>query len=928
MKAITLTLVAWMISFSTFSQIPIWTEGHGSGSMNLNIYSSELGPDQKFLISGTIWGTRTQSQNFELGDLSLNIPATPYSGSWHYGFYAKLDTNGVISEVHVAAPPTNEQYVRSVYTSAAAQDADGNIYTGGRTQRDANIYGHDIGTLPGGNQDAYICKSAPDGTPLWIQVFGGNVIDEVQAIKVSDDGRIYLTGYFRNTCDFGSIQKTTTDSWSDGFIAEIDADGNFLWVKTIGGTDANYTTELDIDGDGHLYTATKFTQNYQLEDGTSFTAAQNAPGAVVVKMDPDGNTIWSHHCFGGSLNGVMNPVEMKVANDGKVWMGLEYGNILTTQEGVEYTRPHALNAACLVLDTLGNTYNVIAPETTGNSWFTGLGVAMEGTMMPGFTFEDEIFIGEEHLTRSGTNALFAVMTPDGALEGYGIGNNTSGESFQTFHNENLYLITRLFGGNNAIQDMDFPSGYQIGMAQIAGNDPPEIVTASQLITACADAAHFSIPFVVEDEEHETFSFSLESESDLIDPASFTVEPGAAAGAYIASVSIQNPAIINGAITIVANDGYAEGALSFDLELFDLPIIDPLADLELCEGDSVVLTASHNGVSGTWNGDYVEGDAVVPSDGEAFTFTATADNGCSVQDSFEVAVNPSPLITLPEDQEVCVGSIYTLTASAGDAEINWSQGFENNQDITVSEDLSLQVTAENSFGCQLTEAFNITALELPAVDAGPDQIVCEGDTITLNGSGDGTLTWSPDFENGASFAPLEDMILSLTATAENGCMAEDDMSIDWNEGPEPELSYANNALTATDGVTYEWYLNGELIPDENGSTIELMGDGGYQVVAFNAVGCQGASEILYVSTTGLQDKFGNSGLQLYPNPAAQTVFVKNETGSVLDVQMFSSTGKLVKAFVLQAGTKQMGLDNLPGGLYLLKSERGVERLMVR
>lgn len=927
-KTITLTLAVWIISFSAFSQIPVWTEGYGSGSMNLNVYSSELGPDHKFLISGTIWGSVMQTQNYQLGDMSLNIPASPFSGSWHYGFYAKLDTTGVISDVHFASPPNNEQYVRTVFTAAASQDASENIYTGGRTHRNANIYGNDIGSLPGGNQDAYLCKSAPDGTPLWIQVFGGNVIDEVQAIQISNTGRIYLTGYFRNTCDFGTIQKTSTDGWSDGFIAEIDSDGNFLWVKSIGGTDSNNTPELEIDEDGNLYTATRFTQNYQLEDGTSFTATQSTPGVVVVKMDADGNTLWSNHCFGTELNGGMNPAEMKVASDGKVWLGLEHGNTFTTQEGEEYTRPHIANATCLIIDTDGSTYNVIAPETTGNSWFTGLGVAMEGMMMPGFTFEDEVTIGAEHITDPGSHAFFPVMDADGVIDGYGIGDNTSGESFLTFNGDNLYLITRLFGGNNAIQDMDFPVGIDIGMAKIAGNDEPEFVADTQQFSECADAMEFTIPFTIEDDEHDSFSFQVESESDLIDTESLTVESGDLEGEYIASLAIQNAEIGDAVITIVANDGFAEGQMSFDLELLELPTIDPLNDVELCDGESIVLSATHDGVSGSWNGDFEENDEIIPGHGEAFTFTVTAENGCSAQESFTAEVHESPVITLPADQEICSGSSYTLEATSDGAEIIWSDGYENNQSITINEDLSLQVSAINNFGCESTEEFNISALELPSVYAGENQFVCDGESITLNGVGDGMLDWSVDVENGMDFSPTEEMTLSLTATGQNGCVAQDEITIGWSENPEPALSYANNMLTASGGVEYEWYLNGELIPNENTSTLEVISGGDYQVIAFNEAGCQGESEILNINFTGVSDGFADAGIQLYPNPAVSNIFVKNETGSSLVIQVLSADGKLVKEFTLMTERAQIDVADLPAGIYLLKSEWGVKRLVVR
>ena len=1124
---------------SAFSQIPVWTEGHGSGSLNVNIYSSELGPDQKFLISGALWGSVSSAQNYTLGDETISTPSTPYQGSWAHGFYAKLDTNGVLSDVHFASPPTNEQYVQSAYTFCASQDNAGNIFTGGSTHRNTDIYGSPTGMLPGGNRDAYVSKNDANGNPLWLNVFGGSVIDEVRAIQVSNDGRIYVAGIFRGDCDFDAIQKTSTDSWSDGFIAEMDTDGNFLWVKSIGGVNANYTKELEIDSDGNLYTATTFVQNYELEDGTSYTAPHTMPGVVIVKMDSNGNTLWTNHSFGTALNSSMDPVEMKVADDGKVWIGMQHGNTFITQEGDEYTRPHIANATCLILDTDGSTYNVIAPQSSENTWITGIGLADSGKMMPSISFDDDITLAGEQINESGYHAILAVMNADGELDGYGIGNKMAAETYLYFQGEHLYVIALTSGSGNGIENMNFPVGMDIGIAKVAGNNEPQLFAAIQEFEECADTDSFSFTFSVEDPEHDEFTFSAFSDNDLVDVNSLTIVPGLVDGEFIATLDVLNTELESTELIIKADDGYDDGEITFILDLIalpelnleaavgicpgdefvqnatsnvevnwnngvdngaawypeqsatltatamnengcfvnaslvltvypeadldevddyslclgesvllnansdedsvlwsngvtnatqyapeateeatvtatsvhgcessqtveivvrplpavdagedvsicfgeattlnalhdgisgnwdnevndgvafaptesmsytfeasnefscvasdqvfvevkSLPIIAALNDVDVCEGQGITLAINHDGVSGTWNDAYEIDQEVIPADADEFIFTAIGENECEAQESFVANVHSYPSIDMPADAEVCAGSEYLLNATS-DEEIVWTDGFLNNSTITVSTALTLEATATSAFGCATTEAFSIITLELPNVDAGQNLIICVGDGFILNGSGDGTLEWSIGQDNETEYFPAQEEELVLTATAENGCVAQDEMTVALHALPEVELSFADGVLTATGAATFEWYHNGDLIPGVEANSFEPLENGEYQVIGYSEPGCSSVSVIINITITGIDENDTTSQFRVYPNPASDLVFVQVDGDNSLSLEIFNLEGRLIRSENLSTGQNTVQIGDVASGIYLMKLGTQTRRLMVK
>ena len=58
------------------------------------------------------------------------------------------------------------------------------------------------------------------------------------------------------------------------------------------------------------------------------------------------------------------------------------------------------------------------------------------------------------------------------------------------------------------------------------------------------------------------------------------------------------------------------------------------------------------------------------------------------------------------------------------------------------------------------------METPPVDAGADQTICNGDTVTLSGSN--TYSWDSSVVDGVGFSPSATTTYTLTGTDANGC----------------------------------------------------------------------------------------------------------------------------------------------------------------
>lgn len=151
--------------------------------------------------------------------------------------------------------------------------------------------------------------SAWSGDDITMSTFGGTYREEPRSIEIDGNGNIYSSGYFRGTVDFDPGEGVTslTSSLASIYLLKLDPSGNFLWVKSFGGSiGGNSGNTIAFDGAGHLYLGGNFAGRADFDpgDGTSFLAAATGEDAFIVKLDLNGNFVWARS-FGG-VGGIAN----------------------------------------------------------------------------------------------------------------------------------------------------------------------------------------------------------------------------------------------------------------------------------------------------------------------------------------------------------------------------------------------------------------------------------------------------------------------------------------------------------------------------------------------------------------------------------------------------------------------------------------------
>ncbi|MFT5777682.1 MAG: hypothetical protein ACI837_000630 [Crocinitomicaceae bacterium] len=179
-------------------------------------------------------------------------------------------------------------------------DAFGNVLLTGQYSGSAD-FDPGIGTTnltSNGDVDVFIQKLDSSGNLLWVKSIGGTSNDRAYSISTDATGNVFVTGTFEDTVDFDPGMATfdliSNGGW-DAFIEKLDVNGNFLWAKSVGGTEFQNATSLDIDALGNIYTTGSFrgTVDFDPNGATFNLTSVGASDVYIQKLDNDGNLIWA-----------------------------------------------------------------------------------------------------------------------------------------------------------------------------------------------------------------------------------------------------------------------------------------------------------------------------------------------------------------------------------------------------------------------------------------------------------------------------------------------------------------------------------------------------------------------------------------------------------------------------------------------------------
>lgn len=170
------------------------------------------------------------------------------------------------------------------------------------------------------------------------------------------------------------------------------------------------------------------------------------------------------------------------------------------------------------------------------------------------------------------------------------------------------------------------------------------------------------------------------------------------------------------------------------------------------------------------------------------------NNCFAYDTMQITVWGLPVINAGNDTVICEGDTIQLQASGG-LSYAWSPA----SSLTDSSDshpfaypiatTQYSVTATDMNGCSNQDSILITVFNSLNVDAGMNDTLCEGDTVTLHATGGNDFTWQPaEGLNDATIAdplafPQQTTMYTVTVNGSSTCPGIDSILITVEEKPQ-------------------------------------------------------------------------------------------------------------------------------------------------
>ncbi|NOQ75087.1 MAG: T9SS type A sorting domain-containing protein [Crocinitomix sp.] len=142
----------------------------------------------------------------------------------------------------------------------------------------------------------------------WAGNMGGASSDEAKSLTVDASGNTYTTGYFKDIADLDPAAATmnfTSNGEQDIYIQKLNADGELIWAKQMGGTGTDEGKSIAVDNSGNVYTTGYFegTVDFDPNAGTTDLTAIGGSDIYIQKLNSDGDLLWVKQMGGGSLDG-------------------------------------------------------------------------------------------------------------------------------------------------------------------------------------------------------------------------------------------------------------------------------------------------------------------------------------------------------------------------------------------------------------------------------------------------------------------------------------------------------------------------------------------------------------------------------------------------------------------------------------------------
>lgn len=323
-------------------------------------FSIALDGDLNILITGAFSGT----VDFDPGPSIANLSSIGFTNI----FVCKLDNNGNYIWAHKIGNSSPLDFGRAIDV-----DASNNVYISGS-------FGSTVDFDPGlgtynlsntsGNTDPFILKLSSSGDFNWALNFPTSGSSSGYDIAINSLGEVYFAGGFFGSMEFdasGAGFSVSSFGSSDGFLAKYSSTGSFVWAKTIGGVEGDFSSAIELDLSGNVYVTGGFqeTADFDPNAGVYNLFSAGSRDVFVWKLSSDGDFIWAKR-FGGTSHDAGGLID--VDSSGNVYTTGRYRSTPADFDpGIGVANISSNGAHDIYISKLDSSGNFLCVETIGGA---------------------------------------------------------------------------------------------------------------------------------------------------------------------------------------------------------------------------------------------------------------------------------------------------------------------------------------------------------------------------------------------------------------------------------------------------------------------------------------------------------------------------------------------------------------------------------
>lgn len=644
-----------------------------------------------------------------------------------------------------------------------------------------------------GNTDGFIASyDAATGLPLWAVKAGSGSDDEGTGIA-SDGAFVYATGTYKGAAAFSNMPGSplSNSGGSDAYLVKYDLTGNGEWKKKISGSSEEAATSVVTDGadvyvGGHFRGAAGFYDSGS-SPAISITASNSYDGFLAKYNSVSGSVQWASSLAGSDEDQVLAAT---IVNGNIAVTGWFKGTLQFPSGPVNASDKDVLIAW---LDAAGNVTDGI--RGGGSNIDAGLGITAWGNVVSitgllkssaaSFDLHSIGSIGNEDilLARAGCSATPGTVSAPAAsvCKGSSITLTASGYSGSIQWQSSI-------PGSGVWTDIPGANSPTLNAQPVLATEYRTAVTKGSCMTAYSNAVVISTadnPVITLTPGNATICEGDTVQLTAAGAAVYTWSPAVAASDSAMSLVKAAPGATV-TYTVTGTDaGGCSGTSAVTVTVNPkIASNDIVNALEVCSGDAAPTITGLQPTGGTgtytllWE-ESANGSSWAPAQGmndqnnynpgiiasSTYYRRKAASGACStISDTSLITIKARPTAAISGSESICPGDSAIITLSLTGSSpwsFTYSDGTSSNTIAGIaSSSHSLRVSPSaataytpvsvtDSTGCtgSVSGAASVAISPRPSAQISGAEIICSGDTASIDISLSGSAPWMITYSNG-------------------------------------------------------------------------------------------------------------------------------------------------------------------------------------